>query len=74
MRNESQHQNQPMLLTLPAAAKMVGLGARTLYRFSQTGRAPRPIKLTPGSKSGCSRYRRVDLEKWVASGCRPWEV
>ncbi len=72
MNDDTFNSQPPMLMTLKQAAKWVGLGPRTLYRFSKSGRAPMPIKLTPGSKSGCSRYRLADLEAWVEQGCKRW--
>ncbi len=66
-------EHYPLLLTLHEAAMFVGLAPRTLLRYARSGKAPLPLKLTPGAKSGCSRFRRVDLETWVAEGCPTWK-
>jgi len=58
----------PALLTAPQAAELLSVGQRTLARWSAEGRAPAPLKLTPGRR-GALRYRRADLEAWVSSGC-----
>jgi predicted DNA-binding transcriptional regulator AlpA len=38
----------PELLTLPQAAKYLGIGQRTLARWSAERKAPAALKLTPG--------------------------
>ena len=58
----------PELLTAPQAADYLGIGARTLSRWSSEGKAPTPLKLTPGRR-GTLRYRRADLAAWIAAGC-----
>ncbi|MDY0171078.1 MAG: helix-turn-helix domain-containing protein [Thermoguttaceae bacterium] len=58
----------PELLTLPQAAEYLNLGQRTLARWSSEGKAPAPLKLTPG-RCGALRYRRADLAAWIAAGC-----
>jgi len=58
----------PELMSVPEAAAWLCVGQRTLARWSAMGRAPRPLKLSPGRK-GAVRYRRSDLERWVADGC-----
>ena len=58
----------PELLTAPQAAELLGIGQRTLSRWSSEGKAPQPLKLTPGQR-GALRYRRADLAAWIAAGC-----
>jgi len=58
----------PELLTAPQAAEYLGIGQRTLARWSADGKAPAPLKLTPGRR-GALRYRRTDLSAWIAAGC-----
>ena len=55
---------EPELLSTKAAAALLGIGERTLWRFSNCGRAPAPIKL-----GGAVRYRRRDLLAWIDDGC-----
>jgi len=56
------------LMTVPEAAEMLAVGKRTLTRWSAMGRAPKPIKITPGRR-GCVRYRRAELLAWIEAGC-----
>lgn len=44
------------------AARYVRLGKPTLERFRLTGEGPRFAKL-----GGAVRYRRTDLDEWIAS-------
>lgn len=56
----------PEILDTASAAVYVGLSKPTLERFRLTGDGPRYAKLTPGPR-GPVRYRRADLEEWLAS-------
>lgn len=58
----------PELLTAVQAAEYLGIGQRTLARWSTDGKAPAPLKLTPGRR-GALRYRRADLTEWILQGC-----
>lgn len=58
----------PELLTAPQAAELLSIGQRTIARWSAEGRAPSPLKLTPGRR-GALRYRRADLMAWIDAGC-----
>ena len=58
----------PELLTAVQAAEYLGIGQRTLARWSASGKAPRPLKLPPGRR-GALRYRRADLADWIRAGC-----
>jgi excisionase family DNA binding protein len=59
----------PPLLTTPQAAKLIGCGERTLWRWSRSGIAPAPVKI-----GGTIRYRRDELLEWIANGCPPMEL
>jgi len=48
------------------AATYLGLSKPTLERFRLTGNGPQYAKLTPGNR-GPVRYRRTDLDSWLAS-------
>ncbi len=50
------------VLTTVEAARYVRLGKPTLDRFRLTGEGPRFAKL-----GGAVRYRRADLDDWIAS-------
>jgi hypothetical protein len=45
----------PELLTAPQAAEYLGIGQRTLARWSADGKAPAPLKLTPGRRGALGR-------------------
>ena len=49
-----------------AAALYLGVSVPTLYRWRVLGCGPIYAKLSP-SRRGPVRYRRVDLDAWVAS-------
>ncbi len=59
----------PELLTTKQAAELCGVGERSLWRWSRSGQAPRPVKIGDG-KRGAVRYRRSDLMAWIADGCK----
>lgn len=52
------------LLDTKAVADFIGASARTVTRLAQSGRMPRPFKV-----GALTRWRRSDLEDWVARGC-----
>ena len=52
------------LLTTKAAAALLSIGERTLWRYSNAGRAPAPIRV-----GSAVRYRRRDLFAWIDAGC-----
>jgi excisionase family DNA binding protein len=54
----------PELLTTAEAARLLGIGERTLWRHSRSGAAPAPLKI-----GGTVRYSRQELLDWVRVGC-----
>lgn len=54
----------PALLTVDEVATLLNCAPRTVYRFADGGRIPRPIKL-----GGLVRWNRAELESFLASGC-----
>ncbi len=53
------------LLDVKSVALLLGgCSIRHVYRLSDAGRMPRPIKL-----GALVRWRRAALESWIASGC-----
>ena len=58
----------PELLTERQAAELLGMGARTLWRYSRSGICPAPIKIGIGPRPAV-RYRRSELLAWVQDGC-----
>ena len=54
----------PELLTTAQAARLLGIGERTLWRHSRSGTAPAPVTI-----GGTVRYRRAELAAWIGAGC-----
>lgn len=54
----------PAMLSAYQAAAYLNLSVRTLYRLADRQRVPGPVCL-----GRLRRWRRVDLENWVARGC-----
>jgi excisionase family DNA binding protein len=53
------------LLTTKEAAALVNCGERTLWRWSRSGVAPRPVKIA----GSAVRYRRDEYLAWIAKDC-----
>ncbi len=58
----------PELLTTKQAAELLSIGERTLWAWSRSGICPAPVKIGVGLRPAV-RYRRTELEQWVADGC-----
>ena len=54
----------PVLLSSRAAARLLGIGERTLTKLRATGRIPPPLHI-----GRTVRWPRATLERWVALGC-----
>jgi len=54
----------PVLLTVKEVAEMLGLSERTIYRLSDAGNMPSPVKL-----GAAVRWRTKELETWIEEGC-----
>lgn len=54
------------LLDVGAVAALLGCSKRTVYRLSDGGRMPRPMKL-----GQLVRWRRGEVLEWIAGGCEP---
>ena len=59
-------QTTPDILDTAGAAEYLKLSTPTLERFRLSGGGPTFAKLTPGPR-GSVRYRRADLDAWMAS-------
>ena len=53
-----------VLLDVKATARLLGCSPRHVYRLSDSARMPPPVKI-----GALVRWRRADVEKWVAEGC-----
>ena len=54
------------LLDVRGVARQLGCSVRHVYRMSDAGRMPRPLKL-----GQLVRCRRAAIDKWVQDGCPP---
>jgi prophage regulatory protein len=55
---------QSRMLTVQQVAKLLGISSRSVYRLSDAGRMPRPLRL-----GGSVRWDRTVIESWIASNC-----
>jgi excisionase family DNA binding protein len=53
------------LLDVRAVAAMLDCSPRHVYRLSDAGRMPPPVRI-----GALVRWRRTDLDAWLAGGCR----
>lgn len=63
--------DESLLLDTKQVAELLGIGERTLWRWSRSGIAPRPIKI-----GKTVRFSADEIREWVAKGCpheRQWE-
>jgi excisionase family DNA binding protein len=54
------------LLDVRAVAVTLGCSPRHVYRLADGGRMPAPLRL-----GALVRWRRADLDAWLAAGCPP---
>ena len=54
------------LLDVQAVAKMLGCSQRHVYRLSDAGRMPVPVKL-----GSLVRWSKSSIEDWIVDGCKP---
>ena len=52
------------MLTVHDVARMLNCSARTIYRLTDAGKMPRPVKL-----NALVRWPRQVVEQWIADGC-----
>ena len=55
---------ESVMLTVHDVARMLNCSARTVYRLTDSGRMPRPVKL-----GALVRWPRNVVERWIAAGC-----
>lgn len=61
---QSQSAVLPAFSDVRAMAQFLTCSERHVYRLADAGRIPRPVKL-----GALVRWRRVEIEKWLADGC-----
>ncbi len=52
------------LLDVKAVAKLLACSTRHVYRLSDSGRMPSPLRV-----GALVRWRRSAIEEWIAAGC-----
>lgn len=52
------------LLDVRAVAALLDCAPRTVYRLADAGRMPTPVRV-----GSLVRWRRTDLDNWLADGC-----
>lgn len=60
----AQSQPSPILLSVIQLADLLQLSTRTIWRMRSASQLPKPLQL-----GGSVRWRREDIEKWIADGC-----
>lgn len=58
----------PELIDTHDAALLCGIAERTIWRWSNSGLMPAPIKIGRGLRAAV-RFRRSELLEWIADGC-----
>jgi excisionase family DNA binding protein len=61
--------HEPVLLDVKAVAKLLTCSTRHVYRLCDAGRMPPPVPL-----GALVRWRRQEIEDWIAGGCKPIRV
>lgn len=56
----------PLLLGKEAVAALLGVSPRHVQNLDRSGRLPAPVRL-----GRCCRWRREEIEAWVAAGLPP---
>ena len=57
-------QTAPALLDVRAVAVLLDCSPRHVYRLADAGRMPAPLRV-----GALVRWRRSDIEDWIAAGC-----
>lgn len=53
------------LIDAAELARMLSISKPTIWRMRESGRLPEPLRVT----SQAVRWRRADIEAWIAGGC-----
>jgi excisionase family DNA binding protein len=54
----------PALMDVQAVAQLLNCSPRHIYRLSDSGRMPRPVRI-----GALVRWSRAAVEAWIAAGC-----
>ncbi|NMC21743.1 MAG: helix-turn-helix domain-containing protein [Thermogutta sp.] len=66
MKESKESGVQPELMPVDDVARLLSVSRRTVWRMRDSGHLPAPVRL-----GGAIRWRRGDIENWIASGCPP---
>ena len=55
----------PPVMDVDAVGAMLGCSGRHVYRMADAGKLPRPLRI-----GALVRWRRADIEAWIADGCK----
>jgi len=61
---KSEKLSEQTLFTIQDVAEMLQVAVRTVRRLRSTGKLPQPVTI-----GRSVRWRREDLEEWIAEGC-----
>lgn len=53
-----------LLIPVREVARIMNVSTRSVWRLLSAGKLPRPLRI-----GGAVRWRRDDLERWIADGC-----
>jgi prophage regulatory protein len=56
--------NRAALLAVDGVAELLACSSRSVYRLSDSGRMPRPLKI-----GGMVRWSAAAVREWIDSGC-----
>ena len=60
----SENEPRKTLLSAKEFAKMISLSFRQVHRLNSCGKIPKPVKI-----GGALRWKREDIELWIAMQC-----
>jgi prophage regulatory protein len=61
--NVAPHTIADRLLRLPEVARTIGVSRATIYRYVDSGRLPRPVKVS----TRCIAWRASEITTWMAA-------
>ena len=64
--NSGQTVEPSALLDVQQVAELLNCSARHVYRLTDAGRLPRPVRL-----GSLVRWSRSAIEQWISKGCPP---
>ena len=56
----------PELVTTQQLAELLNVGARSVWRWSRSGRIPAPVRI-----GNAVRFKWREIEEWIRVGCPP---